>query len=384
MIDFTYTEEQKKLYNTIIAFAKKELNFGVIERDKTQQFSIESWKKCGGLQLQGLCVPKQNGGMGLDAISSAIALEALGYGCTDGGLSFAIGAHLLACAVPIVLYGSEEQKNKYLPKISCGEIIAANAITESESGSNVFDLKTTALKNTDGYVVNGIKTYVSNAPMADIIILYALTNAEKGFYGGISAFIIDKNTKGLSCSAPFDKMGLRTCLMGPVELNNVLINNAAMLGKEGSGSVMFLESMNWERTLLSAIHVGTMQRIIEQCIEYVNHRKINNQAIGKNQAIAHKIVDMQVKLEASRLMVYKAANELDKKSKQISIHASSAKLFVSEALNEVCNSAQSVFGASGYLTNTEMERFVRDAIASKTYSGTNDIQKNIIANSLGL
>ena len=384
MIDFTLTEEQNILYDTIVSFAKKELNNNVIERDKAQQFPIEEWRKCGTLKLQGLCIEKKNGGLGLDAVSTAIALEALGYGCKDNGLNFAIGAHLLACLIPLEKYGTYEQKNKYLSKLSNGELIAANAITETESGSNVFDMKTCAVKNNDAYVINGTKTFISNAPVANIIILYASTNNNKGFHGGISAFILEKNINGLHISAPFDKMGLKTCMMAEIKFDNVTINNNLVLGKEGAGSLIFLESMNWERTLLSAIHVGTMQRIIEECINYSIKRKINNQPISKNQIIAHRIAEMKVQLEASRLMVYKAANELDKHSKQISIYASSAKLFVSEAFSNVCSLAQSVYGANGYLTNYEIERNVRDAVASKIYSGTNDIQKNIIASTLNL
>lgn len=216
------------------------------------------------------------------------------------------------------------------------------------------------------------------------MVLYTSTNSDKGFYGGISVFIIESNLEGVTRSEHIDKMGLRTCMMGQIELNNVTVKSSAMLGKEGAGSIIFMESMNWERILLSAIHIGTIQRIIDLCISYATNRKINNQAISKKQIIAHRIVDMQLQLEASKLMVYKAAIELDRKSKQITAFAASTKLFVSEALNNVCQLAQTIFGANGYLTNNEIERYTRDSIAAKTYSGTNDIQKNIIASKLGL
>lgn len=384
MIEFNYSAEQKSLYDAIIAFAKRELNNSVIERDKAQTFPIKEWKKCGEMKLQGLCVPKEYGGMGLNAISTAIALEALGYGSIDGGLNFSIAAHLLAVALPIVLYGNDKQKKTYLSKLAEGSLIGANAITETEGGSDVFKMKTKAAKNQIGYEINGVKTFISNAPVATIILLYASTNSEKGFLGGITAFLLENNLKGITCSSSFNKMGLRTCQMGEIKLDNVIVDNSCTLGKEGGGSIIFSEAINWERALVGALHVGTMQQVLELCIKYANERKINEQPISKYQSISHRIAEMSIKVQASRLLVYKAASDLDKKSKNAFISASSAKVFTSEAINDICQSALSIFGAFGYLTDNHIERFTRDAIAARIYSGTNEIQKNIIAQCLGL
>ncbi len=384
MTDFMFTPKQNELYNSIVTFAKKELNNSVIERDKKQIFPTKEWKKCGALKLQGLCISKKYGGVGLDAVSTAIALEALGYASLDGGLNFSIAAHLLANVVPIALYGSEEQKQNYLPKLCNGTLIASNAITETQSGSDVFSMHTSAVKNKKYYVISGEKTFITNAPVSDITLLYAATNPEKGFHGGISAFILENKTKGITRSAPFDKMGLRTCLMGKIKLKNVLVSEKNLIGREGAGAVIFSESMNWERALIGALHVGTMQQILEMCINYANTRKINNHSIGKHQSVAHRIAEMSIKVAAVRLMVYKAASEIDNKSKKVALIASSAKVFTSESINDICQSALSIFGASGYLTDNHIERFTRDAAAAKIYSGTNDIQKNIIAGWLGL
>lgn len=380
-----YSDKQNTIYSTFANFAKAELNNSVFERDKKQVFGHDEWLKCGDEKLQGLAVPESYGGLGFNALDTAISLESLGYGCEDAGLIFSLSAQLLACTVPILMHGTEEQKKKYLPLLCSGKLVAANAITEKSVGSDIFSMKTVAKKSTVGYVITGEKAYISNAPNADVILLYAATDIEKGFYGGISAFIIDDmKTRGLTVSSPIDKMGLRTCMMGNIELKEVEVAEQNMLGKVGAGGMVFSESMNWERALLAAVHVGIMKRILEKVITYVNVKNSGNETIGKYQANSHKIAEMHTLIEASRLLVYKAANEIDSNSTSISLTASTTKLFVSEALNKVCDMALLIFGGYGYITESSIERYKRDAIASQIYSGTNDIQKNIISKWLGV
>ena len=379
MINFNYTDSQKEMYQSIVAFAHAELNANVIARDKNQQFAREEWKKCGVKKLHGLCVPLKYGGLGLDAVSTAIALEALSFGCMDGGLVFGLAAQLLSCTIPVYLHGTEEQKNTYLPGIISGKIIVANAMTESGSGSDAFTLATHALKEKDIYHITGGKTFISNAPNSDYTLLYAATNPEKGFYGGITAFLTDSKMKGISCSSPIDKMGLRSCLMGTLTFKDLQLNASHLLGKEGAGAIIFSESMYWERALLGAIHIGTMKRILQQCIEYINSRKIKEEPIGKNQALAHRIAEMHTLVETSVLLIHKAAHQIDHKAEDVAISSSTAKLFVSESLNKICDLALTILGGNGYTTDLNIERYKRDAVASQIYSGTNDIQKNIIA-----
>ena len=383
-MDFSYTDIQNKLYNSITAFALNELNNNVIERDKKQQFAQLEWEKCGLQKIHGLSVPMQYGGLGLDAISTAYALEALSYGCSDGGLVFSVAAQLLSCTIPINLYGSEEQKNLYLPLICSGKIVIANAMTELESGSDVFSLSTTAVKKNDAYIINGEKIFISNAPNSNYILLYASTDKEKAFFGGISAYLIDSSNDGIERSSAVDKMGLRSCLMGKLLFKNVETNQLNLLGKEGAGAVIFSESMNWERALLGAIHIGTMKRILNICLEYINSRKIKQEPIAKYQVLAHRMVDIHTLIETSSLLVYKAAYQIDHKTENIAISSSTSKLYTSDALNKVCDIALDVFGGSGYTTDLSIERYKRDAIAAKIYSGTNDIQKNIVSKLLGL
>src|SRR5262245_27101947 len=185
-MDFSLTEEQKSLRETIVQFASKELNDGVIERDRDQTFSHELWRKCGDMRLQGLCVPEEYGGVGLDALSTAIALEAFGFGCHDGGLVFSLCAHLLSCVLPISKSGSEEQKRKYLPGLCDGTLIGVHAMTEPGSGSDAFALSTKAKAVDGGFVINGTKIFISNGPVSDLVIVFAMTNPDKGYYGGVT------------------------------------------------------------------------------------------------------------------------------------------------------------------------------------------------------
>lgn len=382
-MNFSLSEEQQLIKRNIIEFSQKELNKNVIERDAQQHFPHELWRTCAEHKLQGLPVDVQYGGAGLDPLSSMIALEGLGFGSHDGGLNFSVCAHLLACVVPLWKFGTEEQKREFLPQLCNGERIAVNAITETTSGSDAFNLQTTAIETSEGYVINGIKTFSSNGPVADTILVYAVTDKEKGFYGGITAFILDKNTKGFRVGQRFEKMGLRTCTISELIFENVLVPKQNILGGLGGGSRVFNYSMDWERTGMAACHIGTMERLLDQSMEYAKTRQSGKEMIGKKQAVAHKIANMKVQLEAARLLTYKAAMGIDV-SKDNTLNASIAKLFVSEALNTIAMDTLHIHGGNGYMTAYEIERAVRDAIGSTIYSGTSDIQRNIISGWLGL
>src|SRR5262245_61058645 len=208
-MDFTLSKEQQALRDNIIRFAHEVLNKNVTERDRSQEFSRELWKRCGEIGIQGLPVPEAYGGSGLDPLSCALALEALGYGCHDGGLVFSLCAHLLSCVVPIWKEGSESQKRRYLPGLCDGTLIGVHAMTEPMSGSDAFSLETRAERDGDGYRLNGVKTFISNGPIADLVIVFALTDATKGYYGGVTAFLVENGTPGFQVTQRFEKMGLR-------------------------------------------------------------------------------------------------------------------------------------------------------------------------------
>lgn len=381
-MNFDLSPEQKLLRDEISRFARSELNEGVRERDRDQEFPRELWNKCGEMKLQGLPVDEEHGGGGLDALDTAIALEAFGYGCDDGGLVFAVCAHLLACVVPIWKHGTPEQKERWLPGLCEGSTIAVNGMTEPDSGSDAFAMSTRAERDGDGWVLNGAKTFSSNGPVADLALVYAVTDPGKGF-GGITAFVVEKDAGGFRAGQKFEKMGLRSCPIGELVLEDVRVGDDAVLGGIGAGATVFSQSMDWERALLGATHVGTMERLLEGSIQHARTRKSGSQPIGKNQAISHKIADMKVRLEASRLLVYQAAWRLER-TRASAIDASIAKLVVSESLVESAHEAVQILGGYGFLVEQGVERTLRDSVASTIYSGTNEMQRNIIARWLGL
>lgn len=382
-MDFAITDEQRLLREEIIRFSRQELSPGARERDKGSDFSRELWARCAGVGLVGLPVPEENGGAGLDPLSSAVALEAFGYGCEDGGLVFSICAHLLACVVPIWLHGTEDQKRRFLPGLCGGDTIAVNAMTEPNSGSDAFAMKTSAKKENGGFRLSGTKTFCSNAPVADLALVYAVTDPEKGYHGGTTAFVVEKDASGYEPGQKFEKMGLRTSPIGELILDDVFVPEENVVGGVGGGATVFVQSMEWERTLIGAGHVGAMERLLERSVAYSRERTAYGQAIGKFQAVSHRIADMKVRLEAARLLVYRAAWRLGR-SRDVALDSSVAKLFVSESLVETALDSIRVLGGYGFMVEYDHERALRDSVGGLLYSGTNDIQRNVIARWLGI
>lgn len=382
-MDLTLSAEEVDLRERIVRFAQKEISSEVLSRDSAHAFSRELWDKCGGMGLTGLPVPEEYGGVGLTPLSCAIALEALGYGCTDGGLAFSVCAHLLACVVPIWKHGSEEMKRRYLPDLCSGRLIATNAMTEAQTGSDPFGMATHAERDGDGFRIRGTKMFCSNGPIADLAVVYAVTDKSKRYHGGITSFLIPTGTPGFRVGQVFEKMGLRTSPISELVLDDVLVRDDHIIGKLGSGGPIFAESMDWERALLGACHLGTMQRLLEGSIRYSRTRKQFGQLICKNQAVSHKIADMKVRLEAARWLIFRAASSLEV-SREAGLHAAIAKLFASEAFVESARTTIQLMGGYGYMVESEVERVMRDALGSTIYSGTSEMQRNIVTRWLGL
>jgi alkylation response protein AidB-like acyl-CoA dehydrogenase len=381
-MDFAWSQEDAALRAAIVRFARQELGEEVVDRDRRSEFSWEGWKKCAAFGIQGLPIPPQFGGGGANILTTAGALESLGYGCRDNGLVFSINAHMWSTVVPIATFGSEAQKNRYLTKLVTGEWIGAHAMSEPMSGSDAYSLRTRAERRGDVYVLNGRKTFITNAPTADLTVVFASVDLSKGA-AGVTAFIVEKGAPGMSVSRALDKMGLRTSPMGELVFEDCEVPAENLLGRHGGGAAIFTTSMEWERICIQASQVGVMERLLESSTSYVKERQQFGQPIGKFQSIANRIADMELRLEAARLMVYKAA-WLKKTGKHVLREAALAKLFVSEACIQTALDAVQIRGGYGYMTEFEIERDLRDSIAGTIYSGTSEIQKMIIAGFRGL
>ena len=376
-----FTDEQRDFRDRAIVFAER-LNKGAKEREKRGEFDSEGWMKCAEFGIQGLCIPEQYGGLGLGVPTCVATMEGLGRACKDSGLLFALNSHIWTCEAPILRFGNEAQKQKYLPDLVRGRIKGGHAMTEAESGSDAFSMRCTAVKRGGAYVLNGAKVFITNAPIADVLLVFAVTNPHKRF-GGVSTFLVEKGRPGMSVSKPFDMMGLRTCPLGEVVLEDCEVPAENRLGPEGGGSAIFNSEMEWERSCLSATHLGAMEKILEDCVRYANDRRQFGKPIGKYQAIAHKIADMKVRCDLSRLVLYRVV-ALKAAGERAPLEAAMAKLFVSESYVQICQDAVQIHGAYGFSAEFDLERNLRDAIGSKIYSGTSEIQRNIIATLLGL
>jgi alkylation response protein AidB-like acyl-CoA dehydrogenase len=374
--------EQRTLRRSVSEFAAAQLNRRLAERDHQSEFDRDVWRECARVGLQGLPVPAEYGGVGAGAVTIAAALEGLGHGCEDNGLIFSLGAQMWACELPIVHFGTVEQKRRYLPGLCDGSLIAAHAMTEPGSGSDAFSLATTATPSDDGWILNGSKTFATNAPESDLFVVFATTDRSLGF-AGLSGFLVERGAPGLELGRPFSKMGLRTSHLGELFFNDCRIPADSLLGTPSGGMAVFNHSMRWERSLILAPVVGTMRRLLERCVRYASERVQFGQPIGGFQAISHKIAEMKLRLETSHLMLYRIAGLLDEGS-ATDLDAAMTKLHLSEAIVQSSMDALQVHGGYGYVTETGLEREVRDAIGGRIYSGTSEMQRNVIARHLGL
>lgn len=381
-MDFRLTEEQQALRAAVLDFAQKELNDDVVDREREGQFSRALWQKCADFGLLGLPMPAEYGGAGSDILTTMLALEGLGYGCTDNGLIFSVNAQLWAVETPIERFGTEEQKRRYLPELCNGSMIGAHAMSEPGSGSDAYALATTARETDSGYALTGSKTFVTNAPEADVFVVFATTNPARGF-AALCAFLVHRDTPGLSVGRPLSKMGLRTSPMSELFLEECEISRDQLLGRPGNGMAIFDASMRLERSCILASCVGTMQRQLDRSVAYARERKQFGHPIGSFQAVSHRIVDMKLRLETARLLLYHVG-WLIGEGKSPTLEAALIKLYLSESFLQSSLDAVQIHGGYGYMTEYELERDVRDAVGSRLYSGTSEIQRNIVARALGL
>jgi len=381
-MDFSLSAEQQEFKEAAVAFARAELDRDLAKREDAGEFDRDAWRACARFGIQGLPVPAELGGGGADILTTVLVMEALGYGCHDNGLIFSLNAQMWSLELPLVRFGTPAQQRAYLPGLVAGDLIGVHAMTEPDTGSDAFAMRTRAERRGDRYVLNGTKLYITNAPVSDVVLVFAADPGKPGL-AGISAFLVEKGAPGFTVTRSLEKMGLRTSPMGEVVLDDCAVPAGSRLGPEGAGMAIFNSSMTWERSCILASAVGVMQRQLESCAGYARERRQFGQPIGKFQAVAGKVADMYLRLEAARLLVYQAA-WLGQQGRPAMAEAAAAKLFASEAWVASSLDAIQIHGAYGYMKESGVERDLRDAVASTIYSGTSEIQRVILARMLGL
>jgi alkylation response protein AidB-like acyl-CoA dehydrogenase len=382
-MEFSWSPEQRARYDETLAAVRAAFPAGeTAEAGETDFYTAEQWQRLGKLGLLGLSVPARYGGGGLGALDTARSVEALGRGCVATGMVFGASAHLFACAMPIVDFGSEAVKSRVLPGICDGTLVAGNAMTEEGAGSDVSRLAVTGRQVEGGWIVDGEKSFVSNGPAADVFTVYATTDPKAG-YLGVTGFVVDRTAPGVSTGEPFDKMGLSQCPASTVRFDQVFVPDEQVLGEPGQGGFIFQHSMGWERACLFAGFLGLADRVLDQAIAHAKSRKQGGHRLAEFQAVSHRIAEMKLRLESARLLLYRACWEMDQQL-PATLSIALSKLAVSEGVLANALDAVRLFGGRGYQRADRIEAALRDAVPSVIFSGTSDIQRQIIARELGL
>lgn len=384
-MDFSWSESQLALKQRVINFAQQQLDEPTadrIDRDCRGEFSKEHWQTCADFGIQGLCMPEEYGGAGESLMTTVLALEALGYGCADGGLTLALNTQIWTVQMLVLLFGSEAQKQRYLPPLCDGRWIGVHALSEPEAGSDVYSLTTQSVPCEGGYRLSGRKKFVTGAPLCDVALVFATTDSSLGKWG-LNAYLVEATTKGFSVGPAKAKMGLRTVPFGEIFLEDCFVPAENRLGPEGAGFSISHSSLEYDRCFTLASSLGAMERQLEKTVDYAKTRQQSGQPIGKFQSVSNRVADMKLRLELSRLLMYKVA-WLKDQGESAMVEASMLKLQLSEAAVASGLDAVRVYGGNGYLSEYEVERELRDAVGGVIYAGTSDIQRNIIARSLGL
>lgn len=377
MLDFELTKEQTMIRDMVRDFAENEVKPRAAQLDRDEAFGIDLFQKMGKLGMLGLPIPEEYGGAGADLTSYCLAIEEVGRACGGTGLSYE--AHVSLACMPIYLYGTEEQKQKYLVPLAQGEGLGSFGLTEPGAGSDAGGTRTTAVLDGDEWVINGNKIFITNAGYAKTIVLTALTDKENR---GISAFIVPTDTPGFSTGKPYEKLGMRASNTVEVILENVRIPKENLLGPLNAGFKQFLTTLDGGRVAIASLAIGIARSAFETALDYAKQRTQFGQAISKFQAIQHKLADMAMHIDLARNAVMKAA-WLHDQGRPFTLEASYAKLFASEMCTRTCEQAIQVLGGNGYMREYPVERNYRDAKLIEIGEGTSEVQRLVIARQLG-
>ncbi|MFE2044239.1 acyl-CoA dehydrogenase family protein [Streptomyces sp. NPDC059477] len=348
----------------------------------TSGFAWDAWKLVRSSGVLGLPFDPARGGAGADLPTTMFVLEALGEGCRDGGLSFSVATTMCSTGVALQQFGTDEQKDRYLPRVCSGELIGAHAISEPDTGSDALSMRTSAVRDGDHYILNGSKSFVTNGPVADTVVVYARTRPGGGPLG-ITAFLVDTDTPGFTAGRPLKKMGLSSAPMSELYLDGCRVPADRVVGGIGRGYLVLEHVMKWEILCSFIINVGEMQHRFERCLEYARTRTQFGKPIGSFQAIAHKLVDMRIRLETARRWLYDTGERLAA-GEDVTMDVAIGKLLTSEANVASGLTAVQIFGGNGYMSEYGLDRELANAVAGTIYSGTTQIQYNRISSLLGL
>lgn len=379
-MDFEWSFEQKTFKESMRKFAEKAVSPGIIERDEKGEFNWEAWRKAGEFGILGLPIPEKYGGGGADIMTMLFGMEGFGLGCRDAGFYLSLAAHIVIGEIPIWKFGSEEQKRKYLPKMCSGEWVGAYGLSEPDAGSDALSLRTKVVKKGDHYILNGTKMFITNGPIANVVVVFATVDRSKGAKG-ITAFIVEKDFPGFSVSREIEKMGQRTSPTGELIFEDCIVPVENCLGEEGQGVSILYESLEWERACLLAGSIGQVEYELNRSIKYANERAQFGRPIGQFQLIQERLANMKWRLEASRLLVYRAG-WMKQKGIPARMEAAIAKLAISETRLHNALDAVQIHGGYGYMREFEVERILRDSIAATIGAGSTEIQKITIARQL--
>ncbi len=378
MMDYLLTEEQQAIKELCHQIAEEQIKPVAASYDETGEFPWDIVKILADADIFGVSIPEQYGGLGGGVLDMAIVTEELSWGC--GGIALAYGATSLG-AFPILLFGNEEQKAKYLPPIAAGKKLAAFAITEADAGSDAAAIRTSATRDGDGYVLNGTKQWITNGGEAEIYTVIAETDKTKGARGA-SAFVIEKGTPGMSFGKQENKLGIRASATREVIFDDCRIPEENLVGQEGLGFIVAMKTFDQARPGVAAQAVGIAQRALDEATHYARLRKQFGHPISSFQGVQFMLADMAIQVEAARALIYSAARMIDAGVKNVAKESAICKTFASDAAVKVTIDAVQIFGGYGYMKEYPVEKLMRDAKITQIYEGSNEIQRNVIAANL--
>jgi butyryl-CoA dehydrogenase len=377
-MDLAPTEEQLAVQRTAREFATTEVLPRAAEIDREHRHPAELVKRMGELGFLGIAVPEAYGGAGFDHISYVLAMEEISRACASTGVIMSVN-NSLVCD-PLVRYATEAQKQQWLAPLASGKLLGCFALSEPEAGSDAAAQKTTAVRDGDGWLINGTKNWITNGPVADVCVLFTMNDRAAG-HRGITAFILPMKTRGVRCGPPDDKLGIRGSKSSQIFLDDVRLPDDALLGEVGGGFKIAMSTLDGGRIGIAAQAIGIARAALEDALGYANQRRTFGKPIAQHQAIAFKLADMATEIDAARLLALRAAWLKDHKH-PYGKEASMAKLYASDVANRAAREGIQIFGGNGYVTEFPAERHFRDAKITEIYEGTSEIQRLVIANYL--